>query len=166
MKLPFLCDSIANNAKYLIKSLNLPVNLRIAYSTLPPLWKLLGKHNNPTCGNHCICHGRDLCNKKNVVYEITCSVCLDTYIGETMTTLLTRLKRHINDENSEVQIHLRYKHALTTRYNITHFAQTFNVSIMDSGFHDTTTRKVTETQIIRSIKPSLNIQMMQRLTQQ
>ena len=47
-----------------------------------------------------------MCYTKFVVYEITCTICDQMYIGETCRTFATRFKEHLFDINSAIFRHL------------------------------------------------------------
>ncbi len=99
-----------------------------------------------------------MCDLKNVVYEITCRMCGDTYIGETSVTIRRRLKQHMRDENSQVRIHLAERHAID-RVEFERMTEKIEWSILGRGFADTTQRKTAEEHHIQQKKPKLNIML-------
>ena len=55
----------------------------------------------------CTLKNTGLCLRKNIIYEITCSVCKNIYIGNRFRFLYTRIKEHLTNNSSSVFKHLR-----------------------------------------------------------
>jgi len=57
--------------------------------------------------------------KNHVVYKIPCANCDATYVGQTKQKLITRLKKHKNNINNNINVFsVVTEHRLDTRYNI------------------------------------------------
>lgn len=136
--------------KALVRRLELPVKL--TFKTQPPLSIGLRKANPPICFTPCFCGGRDICSKKNVVYEIVCKVCGQSYIGETCRTLGSRIQEHIKGPTSEVYRHFMHSHKISPEPN------RMSVKVLSTGHYDTGHRKATEKGFISERKPGMNTQ--------
>ena len=81
-----------------------------------------------------------------VIYQVDCSHCNETYIGETARPLDTRLKEHKTRTTSAV-----YEHTQTTGHSFT----SQDTKVIGSESHYTK-RKVREAIEIKTRRPSLN----------
>ena len=111
----------------------------------------LQKPRQIPCGPKCICDGRNICNRKNVTYEITCTICNETYIGETGRTIRTRIKEHIKQKESEVFKHFHNTHKIPPEHQLIKWV-TIGTSYI-SALH----RKKHEEILIREHKPKINV---------
>ena len=88
----------------------LDINPMIIFKTQKPLGMILKKN---LCGQKCIYENHNIYLKKSIVYKITCTLCKDTFIGETSMTIRTRINEHINQKFSEVYKHFIEKHKIS-----------------------------------------------------
>ncbi len=94
--------------------------------------------------------------KKNLIYELECSICKEQYIGETCRHLRTRLREHYRDVQNK-------KSALGNHYNTIHQSETipqnpFDVKILKGECKDWVDRKIWEAVLIKNNIPTINCQ--------
>lgn len=152
MKFPYLGESYENKVRQSVRQANLPVHIRTIFTTEPPLSVQLRRGSNIPCGNGCVCNGRSLCHKKNIVYEITCTICNAKYVGETHRTLRTRIREHLTTKQSNVFQHFNASHSIpASLLNI-------NIKILAGGFSDSSHRISHEAELIKKEHPNINVQ--------
>ena len=117
IKLPIINEKSCQKMQYILRKSKLKFNPRIIFKNEAPISTSLQKSRKPNCGTNCICDDTSLCNKKNVVYKITCTDCEATYIGETYRTIRTRIKEHLKQKESEVFKHFINFHNKTPTLN-------------------------------------------------
>jgi len=94
LKIPFFSDSFTAQMRRIIKRLELPVKL-VVYFT-PSLSVLLKpKMKTPKECACSICQLGIKCGEKTLVYQLTCSMCGATYIGQTYRPWRERCKEHM-----------------------------------------------------------------------
>ena len=155
-RIPFIDEAQASQTRRIFRDIKLNKrNTKIipTFVTGKPLSLLLRKDQKPECHHPCICNGTNLCARKNVVYRLTCRGCDAIYIGETHTSIHQRMKGKSQAKEHIEEVH---GHQVTT----SNFATYFKISIIASGFYDTTARKLAEEAHIRKEKPTLNSQLM------
>jgi hypothetical protein len=105
LRLPFINDRIHYGIRRIFKQLQLDV-IPIYRNT--NLRCLLNKKTHAVCNlQRCPINDPDLCTRKNVVYEIQCTHCNQTYIGSTIRELHLRVREHLNQSQSAVLAHIR-----------------------------------------------------------
>jgi len=94
LKLPYINADHSREIKKVILHSNLPIL---------PMFTSGSKLNNiltTTNLEKSVCHEKacpfknSLCKRKNVVYELTCTICHHKYVGETKRELHHRLREH------------------------------------------------------------------------
>jgi hypothetical protein len=141
LPLPFINDQIHYGIRRIFKQLQLDV-IPIYRNT--NLRSLLNKKNHGICNlQRCPINDPNLCTKKNVVYQIHCMSCNQTYIGSTIRTLHYRVKEHLSQTHSAVYQHLR-----SCDSNIR-----VNILATDS---DPKVLRIKEGLLISDLNPSLN----------
>jgi hypothetical protein len=94
--------------------------------------------------------GRFDCTSSYLIYLITCKKCLIQYVGQTSTTLNSRLSAHRHDIRHQldkpISKHFSYEKK-SDRHNMTHFMTT----VIDVGPYDVTSRLLRETSWIRQL---------------
>ena len=94
-----------------------------------------------------------LIHQHNLVYKYNCADCSSTYIGETARRLEERVLDHNKrDKNSHVLKHRRERNHCDITMN--------DITVLSKNFKTNEKRKISEALIIRSQKPSLNVQGM------
>ncbi len=93
------------------------------------------------------------CLKKNLIYELTCTVCKEKYIGETQRELHTRVKEHnfatqTGRANSAMREHYEKQHTDIPPVP-------FTAKILETA-NDFIDRKLKEAKWIQKLKPSIN----------
>ena len=117
----------------------------------------------PPCprGSRKICHACDSgvagkCHFKNVVYEITCTLCSSIYIGETRRRVRTRFMEHLGDaRNKRSGTHLG-DHVRDTHPDAIITNDTFKIKLLHTHIKDAAQMKITESLEIRNRKPAIN----------
>ena len=94
-----------------------------------------------------------LCLTKSSIYELKCTICGESYIGETQRCLHTRVKEHLRaiihgNSNSAIAEHYTQKHSTIPM-------APFTTSILDKGY-DYVDRKIREAKYIDMKKPKIN----------
>ena len=92
-----------------------------------------------------------MCLKQNIVYKITCTLCKDTYIGETSKTIRTRINEHTNQKFSEVYKQFIEKHKISPELELIKW------EIMGEGFTLALHRLKTEESIIKHQRPRIKL---------
>lgn len=151
VKLPYISDSCNTRFRHTLKHLD--KNIQISWINEKPLWRRVKPKNSINCDHRCVCGSKNLCFKKNVVYRIDCMYCQNFYVGETHRTLFSRIKEHLKLSSSNVFRHLKTDHSVSSPC----FTD-ISVSVLSSGFVDSTHRKKMETNSIRQLRPAINKQ--------
>ena len=101
---PFVNDSTYHAIKRIFKSAQFPVRI---INTNHNLRSLLSRQKTTLECNikNCTIKDSRLCHTKMCVYEMRCIKCADFYIGSTTRPLHTRIKEHLQSENSSVFKH-------------------------------------------------------------
>ena len=114
------------------------------------------KQNMDTC-NTCSLNKSHICMKKNVIYELKCSICKEQYVGETCTRhLRTRVREHYLDVQHK-------RGPLGNHFNTNHQSadiphQPFDINILKGDCKDWVERKIWEAVLIKNNIPAINIQ--------
>ena len=95
LKVPFVSDQFNGQLKRLIKKTSL--DIRIVTQSAPSLFHQLNKNKRYQQCNRPSCPIQDptLCNATNVVYQATCTVCGQFYIGSTSPPFHNRVAQHL-----------------------------------------------------------------------
>ena len=143
----FISDQFNHRIRKLFKRENLPVRLAHKSTTLRQVLKA-----NPTtreCNKKdCLIreNGTDLCFTKNIVYEIKCKKCEQSYIGSTIRLLHDRIKEHFTSDTSSV-----YKHLQQCQTS----PNTLSVKVIGRN-SDPVNLRLLEAALIRNRKPKIN----------
>ena len=151
----FLCLQLHSFAK---RKLEVPPQQRLLRAAdlfcIRAILQLATKTNTPntTCRSK-TCPSPTICQLTNVVYEATCTLCQQTYIGQTRRELHDRIREHTyaarkHDNTSAFGEHYANTHPNTTTPNIT-----FNILKRTS---DTLRLHIEEAYAIQTKSPQLN----------
>ena len=103
--MPFVSDRLNQKVKRIFQQEGL--NIIVYSKNKSPRQMLSSKRCDATCSlNACTISDPKLCYQRNVVYEILCSGCNNTYIGSTIRPLHVRIKEHLSTDESSVKRHL------------------------------------------------------------
>jgi hypothetical protein len=110
IKIPFIDEEFKRRALGVVRRSGVP-NIRIHFENGKPLSKVFAPpRSKPLCPKGCeTCTLTDKPNRclyKNVVYQITCTICGIVYIGETSRTIGTRVKEHLTMNKQTVYKHI------------------------------------------------------------
>ena len=84
---------------------NIPV--RIAHKSFTLRQALSHTSTERKCTrDKCPISNTGLCLRRNAVYQLTCNICDQQYIGSTTRFIYDRVRVHINNENSSVKKHI------------------------------------------------------------
>ena len=118
LNLPFISDTFNHNVRRILDRHNIPARPTNRRSTT--ILQLATKTNTPntTCRSK-TCPSPTICQLTNVVYEATCTLCQQTYIGQTRRKLHDRIREHTNaarkhDNTSAFGEHYANTHPNTT----------------------------------------------------
>ena len=152
LNLPFISDTFNHNVRRILDRHNIPARLTNRRSTT--ILQLATKTNTPntTCRSK-TCPSPTICQLTNVVYEATCTLCQQTYIGQTRRKLHDRIREHTyaarkHDYTSAFGEHYANTHPNTTTPNIT-----FKILKRTS---DTLRLHIEEAYAIQTKSPQLN----------
>ena len=126
-----------------------------SFITQKPLSQLVRQPQPPPCPAKCSCGNRSLCLKKDITYDIHCNLCEsnDSYVGESFRTFNRRMVEHSTQRQSHVFQHFHRHHPnIPILPNIT-------TGIVAAGFADANHRRAYESNLIRTTKPPINIQL-------
>ena len=166
ISLPYIDDTLARRVDGAVRASGLKA--RVAWAS----GKTLAKHTirsaleSPPCPagvkrcNTCDAGLTGRCHTKNVVYKITCKLCVEkpsVYIGESKRRIRDRFNEHIRDaknktKNTPFGDHMAQKHPTN---NITH--NSLKISI-ERVCKDVADLKIAESIEIRNQRPCLNTQ--------
>ena len=151
VKVPFVDDQQAAQTRKAAKQTGLPIS--VTFINRKPLGQILRKPIPPPCPANCTCDGKQLCLKKNVIYDVSCKLCNnERYAGESGRTYNRRMLEHTTQEQSQVYQHFNRCHrGQDVRANV-------DMQILATGFEDTNHRQAFETSHLNSTKPSMNCQ--------
>ena len=149
---PYLGEAAASRVRHVVRNCNISHKIVPVFVTPAPLGACVRSDAPLECGDRCICHGQNLCMRKNVVYRISCSVCTSFYIGETFRTVLSRCREHFSNKDGPVYAHAVGHHGMYPSRDM------FSITILGGGFRNTLHRTAREQQLIESLQPDLNIQ--------
>ena len=152
LNLPFISDTFNHNVRRILDRHNIPARLTNRRNTT--ILQLATKTNTPntTCRSK-TCPSPTICQLTNVVYEATCTLCQQTYIGQTRRKLHDRIREHTyaackHDNTSAFGEHYANTHPNTTTPNIT-----FKILKRTS---DTLRLHIEEAYAIQTKSPQLN----------
>ena len=150
----YIDEPTSNKIRMALKRSKLPVNLKPCFVTAAPLQVQLRPTQRDSC-HKCIAKAGEkcICLRKNVVYQLRCTLCQQRYIGETNRTFLTRFKEHLS---GNVTSH--YFEHWKTMHNGKPTVENTSFSILQGGFSNSIQRTTAEAMFIQSSKPTINIQ--------
>ena len=159
IRIPFQSNTKNRSIKKAIGNINLPI---VFINDKINRLSKLGYKPKPkaSCLKNCkICKlTKDTtdCGKKNIVYELSCKKCLNTYIGMTNRTLKIRMTEHASDIlynkiNYGPNAHLREKHPELVNEGLSNYC----IEIKRKCNSHTNT-KLTETRLISMLDPAIN----------
>lgn len=115
IRLPFVDEASKRHIMKLVRDCDLLDKVRVIFQTEKPLcrrWRR--KREKPVCEASCwscqIAVKTGKCYWKHVVYQITCDICSKLYIGQTERTMRSRLREHVQSEESAVYQHSTIAH--------------------------------------------------------
>ena len=158
--LPFIDDKLTSTIQGIVR--NTWPDLGIAWSNTNTIRRNLVRSalTPPPCPGGKRCHAcaagiGGKCPTKSVIYELRCTLCQKTYIGETGRRIRLRYNEHLNDAKNQRQDtpwgeHFRQEHS-----NITPDSKTIAVKILQRA-NDQRDRKIAESLHIRRLRPDLN----------
>ena len=143
-KFEYISDKINTQIKHISKKEGF--NIRLAQRS-KTLRNVLKKHRPVRQGN-CNMKNRNLndemkCLKKNVIYQMKCTKCNNTYIGSTIRPLHQRIREHLQTTTSSV-----YKHKIMCKGQ-------FSTNILATA-KDTADLRLKEAIYIKKNNPSIN----------
>ena len=102
---PYINDGINRRIRNCFQREGL--NVRLYHKTFSLRSALKSKQTSIRKCNKKDCNlDNKLCFRKDVVYEVICNKCSNTYIGSTIRPLHDRIHEHLNNDNSSVKKHL------------------------------------------------------------
>ena len=154
LRFPFINDYSAKKVRELLKKSKLPVKLVPTFVTTQPLHRQLKRATMFTPKHNCVGQTEKcICFRKNIVYEIECTICHKKYVGETHRTFMTRFKEH---HMASTKSHY-YEHWIKEHHTEPE-PDKANCRILGSGYRDTIQRTVDEALWIKKTGASINIQ--------
>ena len=132
---------------------NLNLHVKPVFVTQPSLKRSVSFKENILCTPSCLCHGKGLCFMKNLVYQLSCNLCSQLYIGETSRTFRQRIYEHLSSESSFFYKHFIDVHGMLPDLS---FVSSF---ILKRGFANTTERKISEKEFIKMRRPNINVRL-------
>ena len=161
--LPYIDDQLSRKINSVARKSEL--NIKIAWKGGRTLANTLVRSalEQPPCprGNRKACHACDAgvsgkCHLKNVVYEITCTLCKAIYIGETRRRVRTRYMEHLGDAShkrsgTHLGDHVKESHPDSIVTN-----HTFKLKLLHTHIKDAAQMKIIESLEIRNRKPAIN----------
>ena len=166
LKIPFICEKFTREIQKCIKAYNLPIQV----VTIPPpnLRKMLMRtrfYEPKTC--HLIRKACEICDQNQLgdckrigcVYELKCQ-CGECYIGQTAGAIWHRFDQHMsalrNPDTPSNQSNALVRHFKESPNHTDGVLPKFSITILESNLNQGYVRLVTEAQLIKSQKPSLN----------
>ncbi|XP_043217474.1 uncharacterized protein LOC122379376 [Amphibalanus amphitrite] len=162
ISLPYIDETLTRKVNAAVKSSDL--DIRVAWKSGPTLSNQLTSSalQPPDCPRGCrktcsTCEGglKGRCHTKNVVYEIKCKMCGDTYIGKTKRMVRTRFMEHLGDARNKRKGTDLGDHILTAHPTAQPMNTDFEISILHRC-KDEANLLITESIEIRNKKPALN----------
>ena len=161
--LPFIDDDLSRKINAKVRSSGLPV--KIAWQKGQSLSNILVRSalcppscpsGNKIC-NTCSAGLERKCTTKKVVYEIKCTICQDTYIGETKRLVRLRFNEHLRDAKNKTIDTPLGDHMRNQHHDVNITVSSLNIRIL-RHCKDVASLKITESKCIRDMKPKLNTQ--------
>ena len=159
--LPYISDSFTDHINSYIRTSGLPVRLVLTPGKkLHQLFCSSRPHDRPVCNltNCIVCpcmSGKYDCSVKGVVYNITCDLCGEFYVGETSRPVHDRFLEH---RQAATTPHKHPSNGIACHYLEKHngILPSLKLEILTSGTTNTITRKIYEAAYIKKLKPQLN----------
>ena len=168
LSLPYVSETVLCKVKHAVRRSGLNVNVA---SYTPDTLKRQLVHSsfsdppcpsgNRTC-NTCKMITKGRCTDKNVIYELTCTLCGDSYIGESKRPLRLRYNEHLRSAVNETQLTPIGDHFEACHQGLSKEEKLKNpplqVKILMRA-KDHPDRKIAESMFIRMKRPKLNDNM-------
>ena len=121
------------------------INIRITRRTKTLRSALRKRRLEGSCAlSNCSIRDPKVCFRRNIVYQVRCEKCEQTYIGSTVRPLHIRFKEHLQSSKSSI-----YRHKNTCD------CDSFNVSILSTA-EDEPALRLKEALLIRKFRPKIN----------
>ena len=163
ISLPFIDDDLTRKINAKVRSSGLPI--KISWQRGQTVSNILVRSalNPPKCpSGKKACHAcaagvEGECTTKNVVYEIRCTLCQATYVGETKRLVRLRFNEHLRNAKNQTADtpfgdHMRHQHPDSTLSS-----SSLRLRIL-RRCKDVASLKITESKYIRDLHPKLNTQ--------
>ena len=127
--------------------------MRITHKSTTLRQILIPKNNNPTICNQpeCATSKDYLCFERNVVYQMTCNECHQSYIGSTIRRTHDRIKEHLSRSTCTSSV---YKH-FANSHDVENLENRISVKIV-ARETDPVNVLLKEAFFIRKQKPEIN----------
>ena len=153
---PFLNETWKRKLTKVVKGAKLHNLVGLYFNPGRPLHKTFRPHiDRLTCGSDCMTCAmsttKNRCYSKGAIYQITCDICGQVYIGETGRTLHSRILEHIDlthNLKSTVSRHLFHAHSIQP-------ANKFTWRILHTGVYNVSKRLILESLYIRQASATL-----------
>ena len=161
LTLPFRSNGILDQCKGALKLSKLS-NVQIASKPPPNLKKTLirtpfePRKCPRNCASCATSDGKQECTSRMVVYQLVCSICLESYIGETSRCLHQRVSEHLAATLKETEDLTISTHFQTIHPEIPIKDRYFKSSIIQKCT-DYRALMITEAILISELDPSLNV---------
>ena len=111
VKVPFISNRQRRQVPRLLRQTGMHEEVRVVFTTERPLSRQFRPRFKPmtcpaTCATCLTARKPGMCYTKNAIYEITCDICGDTYIGQTKRTMRSRINEHTKSKESLVFQHM------------------------------------------------------------
>ena len=163
--LPYIDEQCSRKVKAQLRKSGLLEKTRVVFKSGNTLKQTLvstklrptkcNKQNINTCTT-CDLDKSKICMNKNLVYELKCNICQETYVGETCRHLRTRVREHYLDSQhgrGPMGGHFKNNHP-----SVDVQGRTFDANIIKSNCRDWVDRKLWEAVIIKNTIPAINVQ--------
>lgn len=166
--LPYANETVLCKVKQVSKKCGL--NIRVASYTSDTLKQKLvrSSFSDPPCPsgkrtcNTCKMLVKGRCTDKNVVYELTCTLCGEKYIGESKRPIRLRFNEHLRSAINETKLTPIGDHFASCHQDLSKDEKIksppLKVKILTRA-KDHPDRKIAESMYIRNVRPKLNDNM-------
>jgi hypothetical protein len=146
LKMPFINDKINWGIKSIFRAENIPIRLYHQNKSLRGVLKRKSQSSQD-----CSCQFNRVCHNRNVVYEVKCLLCHNSYIGSTIRSLHQRLHEHLTNENSSI-----YKHLQSCRIDERRRIGDHLKARIAARDNDNINLRIKEALLIKRYRPQLN----------
>ena len=152
LKIPFISDTFNYNVRQILNKHNIPARLTNTPGlTLRKLSTKKQQRTNATC-NKRTCPAPTICQRTNIVYEATCNICQQTYIGQTTRRLHERAREHMTAATNGQRSSALGEHYADTHPNAT---PDLSFKILKQN-NDVLRLHIEEALCIQTLSPPLN----------